>query len=350
MISPWYPVGADLLARDITLEVPLDWKNPDGTKISLYARELIGAENFGRDLPLLLYLQGGPGGKSPRPLDRGGWIGSAVSRFRVILADQRGTGRSTPITVDSFEGLSPEAGASLLACHRADSIVEDFEALRHYLGSEKKWWTLGQSYGGFLTLHYLSRYPNAIEAAAITGGLPSLFPDVDTVYGRTFPRIRQKNTQFRARHPQLVDKIGKVADHLAENEVRLPSGDRLTVRRLQLLGLDFGMGPGFDRVHMIFDEAWADESQRKLSDEFLYTVERATSFATNPLFIALQGSIYGPGPSNWAAQRERARHADFAEDHRPLNFTGETFFPWMFTEITLECSRFLGPGDLSVVH
>jgi proline iminopeptidase len=94
------------------------------------------------------------------------------------------------------------------------------------------------------------------------------------------------------------------------------------------------MKPGFDRVHWIFDEAFADEAETRLTDTFLAEVEAATSFATNPLFIVLQEAIYGPGPSAWAAQRERDRHPEFAEDARPLNFTGETVFPWMFSEIS----------------
>ena len=116
--------------------------------------------------------------------------------------------------------------------------------------------------------------------------------------------------------------------------MRLPGGDRLTVRRLQTLGLDFGMQPGFDRVHWLFDEAFADAEETVFSDVFLATVEAENSFATNPLFIALQEAIYGPGPSAWAAQAERDRRPEFAETARPLNFTGETVFPWMFEEIS----------------
>ena len=41
--------------------------------------------------------QGGPGGGSPRPTSRTGWLGAAVERYRVLLLDQRGTGRSTPL-------------------------------------------------------------------------------------------------------------------------------------------------------------------------------------------------------------------------------------------------------------
>lgn len=336
-MSDWYPIGMHLVARDLWVEVPLDWSDPAGETIRVFAREVIDAAKQGaqgEDLPLLVFLQGGPGGKSPRPLEREGWIASAVKRFRVILPDQRGTGRSTPVRAAQFAELSAEEGARRLALHRADSIVRDFEALRERHFAGRQWWTLGQSYGGFLTLQYLSHFPASVVASAITGGIPGLRADPAEVYARTFPRIAEKNRIFRERHPHLVARIDRVADLLEAQDVRLPSGDRLTVRRLQTLGLDFGMKPGFDRVHWLFDEAFADAEETVLSDAFLAAVEAETSFATNPLFIALQEAIYGPGPSAWAAQAERDRRPEFAETARPLHFTGETVFPWMFEEIS----------------
>lgn len=332
-MTDWYAIGKQLVARDLWVEVPLDWNDPEGEKIRVFAREVTEVTKRDADLPLLVFFQGGPGGKSPRPLEAEGWIGDLTKKFRVILPDQRGTGRSTPVSSSDFENLDAVAGARVLALHRQDSIVRDFEEIRKQHFGGRQWWTLGQSYGGFITLQYLSHYPEALVASMITGGLPSLDPDPAVVYSRTFPRIAEKNRLFRERHPHLVDRISRVADLLEREDVRLPGGDRLTVRRLQTLGFDFGMQPGFDRVHWIFDEAFVDEAETKLSDTFLSEVEAHTSFATNQLFIALQEAIYGPGPSGWAAQHEREKHAQFAESARPLNFTGETVFPWMFAEI-----------------
>src|SRR5699024_8065363 len=100
-----------------------------------------------------------------------------------------------------------------------------------------------------------------LVASAITGGLPSLDPDPDEVYRRTFPRVLDKNRAFAQRFPHLAERVARVADVLALGETRLPDGDLLTVRRLQTLGLDFGMAPGYDRVHWLFDEAFSDEGQ-----------------------------------------------------------------------------------------
>lgn len=328
-----YFIGSEIAARDLWVTVPLDWNDPEGETIRVFARELVAAEKRNEELPLLVHLQGGPGGKGPRPLTRGAWLDAALKRFRVIVPDQRGTGRSTPLSGSDFASLPAAEGARRLALHRADSIVRDFEAIRmaHYEG--RKWWSLGQSYGGFLTLHYLSTHPEALVASAITGGLPSIDPDPDEVYRRTFPRVLDKNRAFAERLPHLSERIARVADVLAAGETRLPDGDLLTVRRLQTLGLDFGMAPGYDRVHWLFDEAFVDVDETRLSDTFVETVGAATSFATNPLFMALQESIYGPGPTTWAAQRARVERPEFDESQRPLLFTGEMAFPWMFEEV-----------------
>ncbi|MFF2270845.1 alpha/beta fold hydrolase [Agromyces sp. NPDC058136] len=333
MSAAGYLVGRDVVARELWVDVPLDWDDPAGETIRVFARELVDARRAHERLPLLVYLQGGPGGKSPRPTGREGFLAAALGRFRVVLPDQRGTGRSTPLDGESFARFDAAEQARRLALHRADSIVRDLEALRarHYDG--EPWWTLGQSYGGFLTLHYLSVAPEAITAAAIAGGLPSIEPSADEVYARTFPRVLAKNAAFDRRFPHLGEVVGRVADHVEANEVRLPDGDLLTVRRLQTLGFDFGMAVGFDRVHWVFDEAWADATEDRLSATFLAEVQRLTGFERNPLFIALQESIYGPGPTGWAAERARAARPEFDSAARPLRFTGEMVFPWMFDEI-----------------
>ena len=50
--------------------VPLDHQRPDGEQIEVFAREVVGADKAGADLPWLLFLQGGPGLGAPRPEGR----------------------------------------------------------------------------------------------------------------------------------------------------------------------------------------------------------------------------------------------------------------------------------------
>jgi proline iminopeptidase len=320
--------------REHSVEVPLNWwDDTDPRRITVFARELVDPMRQHEELPCLLFLQGGPGGKSPRPLDPSGWIGEALKRYRVVLLDQRGTGRSTPVTgrrMDSF--ASAEEAADYLACFRADSIVADAEHLRSTVFGGAKWSTLGQSYGGFITLAYLSRAPEALTACYVTGGLASVTPDAAEVYRRTYPRVEAKNREFYQRYPHNVERVAAIADRLAVGDVRLPDGDLLTVRRFQSLGIDFGMKPGYERIHWLIDEAFAGD---ELSDTFLSQVMSLSSYADGPLFAALQEACYGSGPgaTSWAAEQERAAHPQFAETARPLLFTGEMIYPWMFEEI-----------------
>ncbi|UBU09554.1 alpha/beta fold hydrolase [Nonomuraea gerenzanensis] len=332
MITATYTIPG-MRVRDHVERVPLDWSDP-GASITVFARELVDPARDGEDLPCLLYLQGGPGGKGPRPVGTSGWLGRALETYRVILLDQRGTGRSSRIDGRVMGALGAKEGADHLARFRADSIVADAEHLRKTVFGGRRWSTLGQSYGGFLTLTYLSNAPEGLSACYVAGGLPSLDPDAEEVYRRTYPRVAAKNAEFYRRYPHHAETTARLADRLAEGDLLLPDGDPLTVRRLQSLGIDFGMKPGYERMHWLLDEARPDDGGG-LPETFLHQVLARSSYADNPLFAALQESIYGhgAGATAWAAQRERARHPAFAEDARPLLFTGEMIYPWMFEEI-----------------
>ena len=324
---------------DHEVVVPLDWSAPDGgPSITVFAREVVAAHRRHEDLPLILFLQGGPGGKSPRPLDASGWLGVLLERYRVVLLDQRGTGRSTRVDAARMAAFaSGQEGADHLARFRADSVVRDAEHLRKTVYGGRRWTTFGQSYGGWITLEYLSAAPEGLAASMVTGGLPSLRPDAADLYRRTYPRALAKNLRYERRYPQDTAVIGRVADLLAADDVRLPDGDRLTVRRLQFLGSGFGMRHGFGQLHRLVDEAFAGSGEGP-SDPFLAEVLDRTSFAENPLWAVLQESIYGDpttGATGWAAAAELARHPEFAAEARPLRFTGEMMAPWMFEEIRL---------------
>lgn len=324
--------------RDHVVTVPLDRAAPDGRTIEVFAREVVDPARKDEALPLLCFLQGGPGGKSPRPT-RGGppWLHKALKTHRVILPDQRGTGRSTPVDAAAIAGFDGEAGADYLACFRADSIVDDLEHMRKTSFGGKRWQTLGQSYGGFLTLTYLSRAPEALSACYIAGGIPSLDPSADVVYRHTYPRVRAKNDIFYKRYPEDGALVARIADFIDANVVLLPDGDRLSVRRFQSLGLDLGMGPGFENIHWLVEEAFAGAAGDRLSDQFLASVMHLTAYHSNPLFAAIHEAIYGEGEgaTAWSAERLLGEFPEFDVKARPLLFTGEMIYPSMFEEIAL---------------
>jgi pimeloyl-ACP methyl ester carboxylesterase len=122
-----------------------------------------------------VFLQGGPGFPAGRPVSAdSGWVKRALETHRVFLLDQRGTGRSTAVTWESLLALGhAQKQADYVACMRADSIVKDCEVIRKtVLGSQTKWTALGQSFGGFCIMTYLSQAPDGLASAMLTGGLP----------------------------------------------------------------------------------------------------------------------------------------------------------------------------------
>ena len=157
---------AGLVTVEHSFEIPLDHDDESGPSITVFAREVADPE--GRDRPFLVYFQGGPGSEAPRPHRNPsdpGWLDRALREFRVLMLDQRGTGRSTP--VGALPGMSPQEQADYLAHFRADSIVRDSEWIRRELGAER-WSLLGQSFGGFCVTTYLSLAPHGLREALLT--------------------------------------------------------------------------------------------------------------------------------------------------------------------------------------
>lgn len=323
--------------RDHWFDVPLDHSQPGGATIEVYGREVVAPQKVEDDLPWLLFLQGGPGFGAPRPLAPGGWLKRAMQEYRIFLLDQRGTGRSTPVNRQSLARFAtPRQQADYLKHFRADAIVQDAEWIRRRLvGEEKPWSVLGQSYGGFCAVHYLSAAPDGLREAFITGGLPPLAAHPDEIYRATYRRVLEQNERYYRRYPGDVERVRRVVDALTAQEVLLPSGDLLTPRRLQQLGLAFGASDGREQVHYLFEEAFVRGSRGdELSYAFLHAVDGMQAFNTNPIFAILHEAIYCQGfASGWSAQRMRGEYPQFdpAQAGR-VHFTGEMIYPWMFEE------------------
>ncbi|GGO91413.1 alpha/beta fold hydrolase [Wenjunlia tyrosinilytica] len=329
---------------DHTFSVPLDHDDPAGERIEVYAREVVAAGRERDDLPWLLFLQGGPGGKAGRPMGRDSWLNRALDDYRVLLLDQRGTGRSAPANRQTLPVRGDaKAQAEYLAHFRADSIVRDAELIRNeLLGKGNKWSVLGQSFGGFCTLTYLSFAPEGLNEAFITGGLAGLRSSAEDVYRAAYPRVERKNDAYYERYPQDVAVVRRIARHLAENEVRLPAGGRLTVEAFQALGTLLGSAAGPHSLHYLVEEAFVEGvAGPELSDTFLTGAQAHLSFSGGPLYAVMHESIYGqrsvsPACTGWAAEAVRAdfprcdASAALATD-APVLFTGEMIYPWMFS-------------------
>ncbi|TME72553.1 MAG: alpha/beta hydrolase, partial [Chloroflexi bacterium] len=248
-----------------------------------------------------------------------GWMKRALEDYRVLLLDQRGTGRSTPVGPD-LPGATAEDQAAYLTNFRADSIVRDAELIRQELGVER-WSLLGQSFGGFTSLTYLSIAPEGLREALITGGLSPVGRPPDDVYAATYVRLIEKNRAYFDRYPDDPGRAGETLDRLEAEDVRLPSGDRLTARRFRQLGMWLGDSAGWELLHHVIELPFG-------SPAFLHDAESGTRFARNPIYATLHESSYADGyPTRWSAARLLP-----AEVEEQRYFTAEQVFPWMWED------------------
>ena len=230
---------------------------------------------------------------------------------------------------------SPQAQADYLTHFRADNIVRDAEAIRlRLLPRSMKWVGLGQSYGGFILLTYLSFHPEGLAKVLITGGVACVKHHIDENYRLTYGKVLEKNRQFYERYPEDQAIIRDVLLALGKSPT-LPSGRPLTNRRFQQLGLNFGTSGAYEILHYMLEEAFIDgRGGRELSYTFLAGCDRQLPFETNPIFCILHESIYAENyATRWAAERLRAEFpsVEISPDQR-LIFTGEMISPTMLDD------------------
>ncbi|MFW0184894.1 alpha/beta fold hydrolase [Rothia sp. CCM 9418] len=351
LIDHWFEVPATHgLALSLGMDAALEHPFAKQT-LTIFAREVINVSpeltTSVDERPLMVYLQGGPGGKSPRLLSDQGWVQELSKTHRLVLLDQRGTGLSTAFTAQTIQqGRSIEQQVAYCELFRADSIVADAEVVRRFLCAGRKdqrWSTMGQSYGGFLTLSYLSFVPESLKDSRMTAGLAPLRASIDQVYQSTLDRVYERNEQFYQWYPEDEELARRVASFVEENEVYLPSGERLTVPRFQMLGQYLGGNSRVHGLHYLLESAFA-EGTSHLSAQFLSEAEQVLSFRSSPLYALLHESIYAdgpaqggspsPAPTNWSAARMAKKRPEFSPDASRILFTGEHIFPWLFEQDT----------------
>ena len=334
----------DLTVEEHTLTVPLVWGDPsDNRTIDIFAS--VVSREGGETLPYLVFLQGGPGHEAPRPFHgpaSPGWLDEALAHYRLVLLDQRGTGRSTPVGDDDL-GQGSSVVAEYLTHLRADAIVRDCEAMRAHLGAEQ-WSVLGQSFGGFTTLAYLSTDSSSLTDVFITGGLSAVGRHPDDVYALCYDKMRTASERYYRRFPEHRDAMRRLVDLADAGDIVLPDGEVVSRSRLRSMGSALGTNDGWQTV-------WSLLERDPSSNAFRYDLMHAMPYdGRNPLYFAFHESSYADGhATRWSA--ERTEPADFRED--PTLFTGEhvrrdwaetvpAFQPWR--EVALELAEFEWPS------
>lgn len=313
--------------NEYIFSVPLDYTNPGGRKIEIFAREVFKLENHQADV--LLYFQGGPGFPCTRDIENTAWIQQLLKQFRVVLLDQRGTGRSSKICIDHTH-----VTAEILSYFRADSIVKDAEQLRQRYFDNQPWFILGQSFGGFVALHYLSAQPDALKGMMTTGGMPPMpYHSVKTVYQHLASGIVTRNQRLYKRFPKLASQVERVIALLQQQPYDLGDGGFLTASRLLDIGLMLGRQDSDYQLAMLFDDPFVDSRCQQLHWGFVKSIIDQLSYEANPLYAMLHESIYCHGfASQWAADQVLQSIPDFNIAAQQPYFYGETIRQAMFSE------------------
>ena len=154
----------------------------------------------------ILFLHGGPGGgcgaKQRRFFD--------PKYYRIILFDQRGCGKSTPL------GETKE--------NTTEDLISDIETIRKHLNIEK-WVLFGGSWGSSLALAYGVRYPEYLTGLILRGVFLSREKELDWF-------LKDVDQFFPEYHELLLnhkDNINK--DNLVEEYTRLVFGNNFNIAK-----------------------------------------------------------------------------------------------------------------------
>jgi proline iminopeptidase len=101
-------------------------------------------------------------------------------KYRVVLFDQRGCGRSTPHASEPAVDLQTNT---------TDNLIGDIELLRHHLGV-RRWVVAGWSWGTTLALAYAEQHPDRVAALVLTAVNTTTEREVQWItrdVGRLFP-------------------------------------------------------------------------------------------------------------------------------------------------------------------
>ncbi|MEM7078143.1 MAG: alpha/beta hydrolase [Pseudomonadota bacterium] len=193
--SPCYLTGSggngNLHAQCATWQQPLDRSNNQGDQIELSVVK-IPSTALDPAPDAFTLINGGPGASSiDMMVDLRGLLGLFTRERDVIVIDQRGTGRSAPMTCpglvdDSVTEMTPKiVSEATQACLDALPYdprfftttvgVEDLDALRDALGYEQLS-LYGVSYGTRVVMQYMRQYPERTRAAIIDGVVPPTRP------------------------------------------------------------------------------------------------------------------------------------------------------------------------------
>ncbi|MGK5629535.1 prolyl aminopeptidase [Streptomyces sp. URMC 123] len=147
-----------------------------------------------------LVVHGGPGSGC----GTGGRRMFDPARYRIVLFDQRGCGRSTPHASDPATDMRHNTTGHLIA---------DMERLREHLGIDR-WLLYGGSWGSTLILAYAEEHPERVSEIVIASVTTTRRSEIDWLYrgaGRFFPEQWERFLAGAPGTPRDGDIVGAYA-------------------------------------------------------------------------------------------------------------------------------------------
>ena len=111
---------------------------------------------------------------------------------------------------------------------------------------------LGQSFGGFCALTYLSAAPDSLREVFFTGGVPPVGRAVDDIYRATYATMHERNKSYYRRYPGDRDRVLALHELFDAGEISLPYGT-MTGRWFRQVGSGLGMSDGAEHLHYLLE-------------------------------------------------------------------------------------------------
>ncbi|KAI1337501.1 hypothetical protein F5Y15DRAFT_156382 [Xylariaceae sp. FL0016] len=259
-------------AKDKTIDNSIDvtfWLayglRSDAGKFADIKWEPVNNRPPGNNWNVFLYLCGGPGSKN-LPTKMTGIIDILLKKgYWVLFPNYRGTGmwkrNSEPMNISK----DPLGGLEVYRHLRPRDIVRDLEAVRLILMGKRPWGNTqpekdicswGQSFGTFITMSYLSFFPQGLRRACMSGGPPDVEGEVKETHRKLLQKARELTEEVYQNHPGLQKQVKEIFKYLAKKEMETDgkgvqmgeSGGRLGPKRFMTLGRAFGAKKSSDGV------------------------------------------------------------------------------------------------------
>ena len=158
------------------------------------------------------------------------------------------------------------------------------------------------------------------------------------MYDRLFRKVKQRNKAYYLKYTEDIHRVKDIVRYIQKEDIKLPSGGKLSVLRLRQLGMCFGFHGAMDDVHEMITRFTSDLNQFGFfTRPTLEAFGAMIPFDTLPLYALLHEPIYARGNApGWAADHSMSQYPEFVkvlvDGPEPILFTGEMVFRDMFKD------------------